>query len=118
LLLEGFYLDKFYHCVLIRPYLWAAQFLWRQIDEQGVDRTIVGTAKSLYKPYRWLAGFLWRSVDEGGIDRGLDGTVAGVNLLSKGLGYWTTGRLSTYVIMLLVGLTAFLSALAARWYLW
>jgi NADH-quinone oxidoreductase subunit L len=118
LLLEGFYLDKFYHCVLIRPYLWAAQFLWRQIDEQGVDRTIVGTAKSLYKPYRWLAGFLWRSVDEGGIDRGLDGTAAGVNLLSKGLGYWTTGRLSTYVIMLLVGLTAFLSALAARWYLW
>jgi len=118
LLLEGFYLDKFYQSVLIRPYQRAAQFLWRQIDERVLDRSIVGTAKSLYQPYRWLAGFLWQSVDEGGLDRSLDDTAAGVNRLSKGLGYWTTGRLSTYVIMLLVGLTAFLSALAARCYLW
>jgi NADH-quinone oxidoreductase subunit L len=118
LLLEGFYLDKFYHYVLIRPYLWASQFLWRRVDEQGLDHSIVETAKSLYQPYRWLAGFLWQSVDQGGLDRGLDGTAVGVNLLSKGLGYWTTGRLSTYVTMVLVGLTALLSALAARWYLW
>jgi hypothetical protein len=48
----------------------------------------------------------------------LDGTAAGVNLLSRGLGYWTTGRLSTYVKMLLVGLTAFFTILALRFYIW
>jgi len=118
LLFEGFYLDKFYQYILVRPYYWASQFLGQKIDELGLDRSIVGTAKSLYQPYRRLAGFLWQSVDEGGLDRSLDGTAAGVDLLSKGLGYWTTGRPSTYIKMLLVGLTAFFSALAARWYLW
>jgi hypothetical protein len=38
--------------------------------------------------------------------------------LSGGLGYWTTGRLSTYLKMLLLGLAIFLSALAVSWYLW
>jgi NADH-quinone oxidoreductase subunit L len=68
----------------------------------------------LVRPYRWLAGFWWQTVDEGGIDRGLDGTAAGVDLLSKGLGFWTTGRLSTYVKMLLFGLTAFFLAVVLR----
>jgi NADH-quinone oxidoreductase subunit L len=69
-------------------------------------------------PYQRLAEFWWQSVDEGGIDRGLDGAADSVELLSRGLGFWATGRLSTYVKMLLVGLTVFFSALALRWYLW
>ena len=84
LLLEGFYLDKFYQYFLVRP-------------------------------YQWLAGFWWQYVDEGGVDRGFDVAASGVHFLSKGLGYWTTGRLSTYVKMLLVGLTAFLIALLLGW---
>jgi len=69
-------------------------------------------------PYERLARFWWQTVDEGGIDRGLDGTAQLFAMLSRGLGYWATGRLSTYVKMLLVGLTVFFSALAVRWYLW
>jgi NADH-quinone oxidoreductase subunit L len=69
-------------------------------------------------PYYWLAEFWWQSVDEGGIDGALDGTAGGVEMLSRGLGFWATGRLSTYVKMLLVGLTVFFSALAVHWYLW
>jgi hypothetical protein len=38
--------------------------------------------------------------------------------LSRGLGFWTTGRVSTYLKMLLLGLTAFLCALAWSWYRW
>jgi NADH-quinone oxidoreductase subunit L len=72
----------------------------------------------IVRPYRRLATFWWQAVDEGGLDRGLEGAAGGVDLLSRGLGYWTTGRLSTYVKMLLVGLTAFFAALALRWYLW
>jgi NADH-quinone oxidoreductase subunit L len=69
-------------------------------------------------PYQRLAAFWWQSVDEGGIDQGLDGAADSVELLSRGLSFWATGRLSTYVKMLLVGLTVFFSALALRWYLW
>jgi hypothetical protein len=36
--------------------------------------------------------------------------------LSRGLGYWTSGRLSTYVQMLLLGLTAFLVVLVWAWF--
>jgi NADH-quinone oxidoreductase subunit L len=118
LLLEAFYLDKLYQHLFVRPYARASQFLWQKIDEHGLSRGTEGTAISLYLPYRWLAAFWWQSVDEGSLDRGLEGTAAGVSLLSKGLGSWTTGRLSTYVRMLLLGLTALISALAAGWYLW
>ncbi|MEJ2069886.1 MAG: hypothetical protein P8X58_05670, partial [Syntrophobacterales bacterium] len=69
----------------------------------------------LVRPYQWLAGFWWQYVDEGGVDHGFDVAASGVHSLSKGLGYWTTGRLSTYVKMLLVGLTAFLIALLVGW---
>jgi NADH-quinone oxidoreductase subunit L len=72
----------------------------------------------LVGPYRRLAAFWWQAVDEGGVDRGLDGAAAGVDMLSRGLGYWTTGWLSTYVTMLLVGLTAFFVVLALRLFLW
>jgi NADH-quinone oxidoreductase subunit L len=72
----------------------------------------------IVKPYSRLATFWWQAVDEGGLDRGLEGAAGGINLLSRGLGYWTTGRLSTYVKMLLVGLTAFFTVLALKWYLW
>jgi NADH-quinone oxidoreductase subunit L len=69
-------------------------------------------------PYERLARFWWQTVDEGAIDRGLDGTAKSFELLSRGLGLAATGRLSTYVKMLLVGLTVFFSALALHWYLW
>ncbi len=70
-----------------------------------------------FRPYWRLAFFWWLSVDEGAIDRSFEGTAGGVNLLSRGLGYWTTGRLSTYLKMLLVGLTVFFALLALS-YLW
>ncbi len=117
LLLEGFYLDQVYHCLFVRPFVRASQFLWQKIDDQVISQGTERTAKGLFKPYRWLATFWWQSVDEGGIDRSLDGTAAGVGLLSRGLGYWTTGRLSTYVKMLLVGLTAFFAVLGLK-YIW
>jgi NADH-quinone oxidoreductase subunit L len=71
----------------------------------------------LVASYRRLAAFWWQTVDEGGIDRGLNGTAAGAEALSRGLGHWTSGRLSTYVKMLLVGLTVFFTVLALKFFL-
>ena len=117
-LAEAFYLDALYRYVFIRPYVRASQFLWQKIDEHGISQGTVRTARSLYQPYHWLATFWWQSVDEGSLDRSFYGTAVGVDWLSRILGSWTTGRLSTYVKMLLLGLTALISALAAKWYIW
>ena len=117
MLLEGFYLDRLYQYLLVRPYARMAEFLWKKVDDQGINRGIEGGAKGAFRPYWRLAFFWWLSVDEGVIDRSFDGTAEGVHQLSQGLGSWTTGRLSTYVKMLLVGLTVFLALLAVS-YLW
>jgi NADH-quinone oxidoreductase subunit L len=117
LLLEGFYLDQLYHYLIVGPYVRASQFLWQKIDDYGISQGTERTARSLFWPYYRLAAFWWQTVDEGGIDRTLDGTASGVDLLSRGLGFWTTGLLSTYVKMLLVGLTAFFALLALS-YIW
>jgi hypothetical protein len=73
-------------------------------------------AVTLFNRFWDTANFLWLRVD----DRIIDGSYArwatGFLTLSRGLGYWTTGRLSTYVKMLLLGLTAFLVVLVWGWY--
>ena len=116
MLLEGFYLDRFYKYLIVRPYARMAEILWKKVDDQGINRGIEGGAKGAFRPYWRLAFFWWLSVDEGAIDRSFDGTAEGVHLLSQGLGYWTTGRVSTYVKMLLVGLTVFFALLAVSYF--
>jgi NADH-quinone oxidoreductase subunit L len=118
ILASGFYLDHFYRKALVRPYEAAARFLWVTVDEQGIDRGFTQGALAAFRPYRALAGILWQRVDEGGLDRGFGGLAAGMMALSGGLGRWTTGRLSTYLAMLFLGLTMLVSALAVSWYLW
>jgi NADH-quinone oxidoreductase subunit L len=87
LLFSGFYLDRFYQQVIVRPY-------------QGI------------------AKFLWLKIDEGSLDEGIDRTGNLFPFFSMGLRLWTTGRMSTYLRMLLLGFTAILCALAIGWYSW
>lgn len=63
------------------------------------------------RPYREVARVLWTQFDEAGIDRGLIASAGAFPSLSLGLRQWTTGRLSTYLRMFLVGLAAILAAL-------
>jgi NADH-quinone oxidoreductase subunit L len=75
---------------------------------------------------RWLSDYL--SVVPGsrpelgasaGLDRGYVWLGRDLVLaLSRGLGLWATGRISTYLAMLFLGLTLILVALAAGWRLW
>jgi hypothetical protein len=57
-------------------------------------------------------------VDEGGLNEGFDRTGKLFPVFSIGLQLWTTGRLSTYLKMLLLGFTVILCALALGWYPW
>ena len=67
-------------------------------------------------PYQRISSFLWERIDEGGVDRGFDSAGTLFPIFSKGLQLWTTGRLSTYLKMLLLGFAVILCALALGWY--
>jgi NADH-quinone oxidoreductase subunit L len=71
---------------------------------------------ALVYPYRFMARVFWVQVDERGIDDRLDETGGVFGLLSFGARLWTTGRLSTYLLMLLLGFTAILAILGAGWF--
>ena len=42
--LNGWYLDSLYRLLLIRPFVWLSRFLWKGIDEAGIDGTLDGLA--------------------------------------------------------------------------
>ncbi len=63
-----------------------------------------------------MARIFWLNVDEGIVDDRFDATANVFRSFSSGLQLWTTGRLSTYLKMILLGFTAVISALALGWY--
>ncbi len=67
-------------------------------------------------PYRAMARVFWLNVDEAGIDDRFDATGGAFRFLSSGLRLWTTGRLSTYLKMILLGFMVIVSVLALSWY--
>jgi NADH-quinone oxidoreductase subunit L len=73
---------------------------------------------AIVSPYRRISGFLWERIDEGSVDRGFDSAGNLFPIFSIGLQLWTTGKLSTYLKMILLGFTVILSALALGWYPW
>ncbi len=116
-LFSGLYLDHLYYLVFVRPYRALAKILWENVDERGFDQGYIRAARALFRPYRALARFSWLQVDERGIDQGFITMARGFDLLSGVLRLWTTGRLSHYLQMLLLGLAVLLGALAFDWYL-
>jgi len=66
------------------------------------------------RPYQRLAGVLWVA-DEDGLDRGYEKSAGGFKILSGLMGLWTTGKLSTYLAMLFLGLTVMFTVLALSW---
>jgi NADH-quinone oxidoreductase subunit L len=116
-LFTGLYLDNLYRLVLVRPYAAVSGFLWRRVDEGVVDRGFIGLAQGFFYAYWAVCRFLWQRVDEVVLDDGVVQAAGQLVNLSGGLGRWTTGRLSTYLTMLLLGLAVCLGALAVSWYL-
>ena len=116
LLFSGFYLDRLYERIFVRPYQAAARFLWRQIDDP-YDRGLVRGTRAVFRPYRAMAAFFWLKIDEVFLDDGVVRAAGGLETLSRHMGRWTSGRLSTYLKMLFLGLTILFGALALTWHL-
>jgi NADH-quinone oxidoreductase subunit L len=116
-LFSGMYLDHLYRLAFVRPYEAVSEFLWRRVDEGVVDRGYVRLAQGFFYPYWAVCRFLWQKVDEVVLDNGVVQAAGQLVKISGGLGRWTTGRLSTYLTMLLLGLAVCLGALAVSWYL-
>jgi NADH-quinone oxidoreductase subunit L len=116
-LFSGLYLDNLYRLIFVRPYEAVSEFLWRRVDEGVVDRGYVRLAQGFFYPYWAVCRFLWQKVDEVVLDNVVVQAAGQLVKISGGLGRWTTGRLSTYLTMLLLGLAVCLGALAVSWYL-
>ncbi len=57
----------------------------------------------LARPYRFGANLLWLHIEEGVLQTATSGAAALLGRASSGVRLWTTGRLSTYLLMLLAG---------------
>ena len=64
------------------------------------------------RPYEALARFFWQQVDEGVIDDSLDGLAALLGKSGEGLGSWTSGRVSVYIISFAAGAAVMVAYLA------
>jgi NADH-quinone oxidoreductase subunit L len=64
------------------------------------------------RPYEALSRVLWERVDEGMIDDSLDRLAAILGRTGEGLGSWTTGRVSVYLLSLAAGLALVLAYMA------
>jgi NADH-quinone oxidoreductase subunit L len=68
------------------------------------------------RPYGCLARILWERVDEGVIDDSLDRLAGLLGRAGEGLGGWTTGRVSLYLLSMAAGLALIVIYLA--WYVY
>jgi NADH-quinone oxidoreductase subunit L len=112
--------------VLVLLVLWLTYVIFRRPrpDIWGALQETLFTAfyldwlylRFLARPYERIAAFLWRQVDEQGVDAGFEKAAGGFKVFSGFLGLWTTGKLSAYLLMLLLGLTAMLTVLALSWH--
>lgn len=68
------------------------------------------------RPYSAMARVLWVHVDEGRLDRGLVQAAGSFVALSGLIRTWTSGRLTLYLRMMLLGFTAALTILAVILY--
>ena len=60
------------------------------------------------RPYVWVSQVLWQRVDEGMIDKGFDQMAALLGRCGRGLGSWSCGRLSIYLLSLATGAALFI----------
>jgi NADH-quinone oxidoreductase subunit L len=67
----------------------------------------------IIRPFVRASKFLWERVDEGVIDDGLDRLADACGHTGQGLGNWTSGRVSVYVLSLAAG-----AALLLAWLAW
>ncbi|HTP64905.1 MAG TPA: NADH-quinone oxidoreductase subunit L [Geobacteraceae bacterium] len=64
------------------------------------------------RPYEALSRFFWERMDEGLIDGSLDRLAALLGKSGEGLGNWTCGRVSVYILSFAAGATILLAYLA------
>ena len=76
------------------------------LAQSGEDRFL------FIRPYEALARILWERVDEGVIDDSLDRLARILGRTGEGLGSWTTGRVSVYLLSLAAGLALIIGYLA------
>ena len=78
--LNKLYFDEIYEVYVVRPTLAFATWVWRVVDQKGLNGMVLGIANLTLGLAKWL----WQVVDL----RGIDGLVMGVGRNSVGLAGW------------------------------
>ena len=78
----GFYLDRLYQTIFVRPYRSMTEFMKVRVEEEGIDAGIVAGATALFQRFWETARFLWLAVDERSIDESYVKGAAGLVILS------------------------------------
>jgi len=64
------------------------------------------------RPFEALAVFFWQKIDEGMIDDSLDRLASVIGRSGEGLGAWTSGRVSVYIVSFAAGAALLIAYLA------
>lgn len=64
------------------------------------------------RPFKALSRFFWEKIDEGVIDDSLDLLASGVGKSGEGLGAWTNGKVSIYIVSFAAGAALLIAYLA------
>jgi NADH-quinone oxidoreductase subunit L len=81
LFLNKFYFDEIYSVYVVQPILRFARWLWRVVDERGINGVVHGVASVSVQVARWM----WQHIDLRGIDRFVHGLAGSAILFAQWL---------------------------------
>jgi NADH-quinone oxidoreductase subunit L len=104
LLREGYYFDRAYDFVWVRPYYRLSSILWKGMDLRVID----GSIHRLASAYERSSMFTWKGLDEGTIDGTVHG-IAGITLFgSRSFRVLQTGLIRDYAVSMVIGIVLFI----------
>lgn len=100
LLREGYYFDRAYEFVLVRPYYRLSSILWRGVDVKVID----GSLHLLARAYERSSVFTGKALDIGIIDGMVNG-IAGIVLFGgRSFRVLQRGLIRDYATMMVIGI--------------
>jgi NADH-quinone oxidoreductase subunit L len=104
LLREGYYFDRAYDFLWVRPFNRLGELLWKGIDLGTIDGSIHRLVRA------WVRGsaFTWKNLDMAAIDGFVDGVAAFVLSCGRSFGFLQRGLVRDYAASMVIGIVIFI----------
>jgi NADH-quinone oxidoreductase subunit L len=104
LLREGYYFDRAYEFVWVRPYYRLSSILWRGMDLRVID----GSLHLLARAYERSSIFTWKALDIGIIDGMANGIASIILFGGRSFRVLQTGLIRDYATTMVIGIVLFI----------